>query len=219
MCCSFWEKCKNSPKTSLGCSTPLRTSFCIRFPLTSTCEWPLTIGHEARPTFFFLFDLEKGSSNFMVWFWTVSQMQIHMTWAQLWGNPKPQVSPDQNQSGLGNIFKNIYGSGSLILGLSGSGYFYGSMRILSPRISGINLHLNQLCWKDHLVFICNAVCMYVQMDVCMYVCQISSTSKGINLRSPMRMQWPIFVKLGMWLVGGGGHKYYPRGLSSPNAHI
>ena len=24
MCCSFWEKCKNSPKTSLGCSTPLR---------------------------------------------------------------------------------------------------------------------------------------------------------------------------------------------------
>ena len=23
MCCSFWEKCKNSPKTSLGCSTPL----------------------------------------------------------------------------------------------------------------------------------------------------------------------------------------------------
>ena len=24
MCCSFWEKCKNSPKTSLGCSTPLK---------------------------------------------------------------------------------------------------------------------------------------------------------------------------------------------------
>ena len=24
MCCSFWEKCKNSPKTGLGCSTPLR---------------------------------------------------------------------------------------------------------------------------------------------------------------------------------------------------
>ena len=23
MCCSFWEKCKNSPKTDLGCSTPL----------------------------------------------------------------------------------------------------------------------------------------------------------------------------------------------------
>ena len=23
MCCSFWEKCKNSPKTGLGCSTPL----------------------------------------------------------------------------------------------------------------------------------------------------------------------------------------------------
>ena len=24
MCCSFWEKCKNSPKTGMGCSTPLR---------------------------------------------------------------------------------------------------------------------------------------------------------------------------------------------------
>ena len=24
MYCSFWEKCKNSPKTGLGCSTPLR---------------------------------------------------------------------------------------------------------------------------------------------------------------------------------------------------
>ena len=23
MCCSFWEKCKNSTKTGLGCSTPL----------------------------------------------------------------------------------------------------------------------------------------------------------------------------------------------------
>ena len=23
MCCSFWEKCKNSPKTGMGCSTPL----------------------------------------------------------------------------------------------------------------------------------------------------------------------------------------------------
>ena len=23
MCCSFWEKCKKSPKTDLGCSTPL----------------------------------------------------------------------------------------------------------------------------------------------------------------------------------------------------
>ena len=25
MCCSFWEKCKNSPKTGLGCSTPLNS--------------------------------------------------------------------------------------------------------------------------------------------------------------------------------------------------
>ena len=34
----------------------------------------------------------------------------------------------------------------------------------------------------------------------MDVCQISSTSKG-KLRSLMRTQWPIFVKLGMWVVG------------------
>ena len=27
MCCSFWEKCKNSPKTGLGCSTPLSVPF------------------------------------------------------------------------------------------------------------------------------------------------------------------------------------------------
>ena len=26
MCCSFWEKCKNSPKTDLGYSTPLTLS-------------------------------------------------------------------------------------------------------------------------------------------------------------------------------------------------
>ena len=30
MCCSFWEKCKNSPKTSLGCSTPLMYSSCLK---------------------------------------------------------------------------------------------------------------------------------------------------------------------------------------------
>ena len=28
LCCSFWEKCKNSPKTDLGCSTPLKV-FCL----------------------------------------------------------------------------------------------------------------------------------------------------------------------------------------------
>ena len=26
MYCSFWEKCKNSPETGLGCSTPLNIS-------------------------------------------------------------------------------------------------------------------------------------------------------------------------------------------------
>ena len=55
----------------------------------------------------------------------------------------------------------------------------------------------QLYWKDHLVFICLAVCT----DICMYWCKISSTSKG-KLHSLMRTQWLIFVKLGMWVVGG-----------------
>ena len=57
----------------------------------------------------------------------------------------------------------------------------------------------QVCWKDHLVSICHAVCMDGCTDVCVY--KISSTSKGINLHSLMRTQWPIFVKLGMWVVG------------------
>ena len=33
MCCSFWEKYKNSPKTGLGCSTPLkRDRSCKLYP-------------------------------------------------------------------------------------------------------------------------------------------------------------------------------------------
>ena len=31
MCCSFWEKCKNSPKTALGCSNPLLMRFTASF--------------------------------------------------------------------------------------------------------------------------------------------------------------------------------------------
>ena len=31
MCCSFWGKCNNSPKTDLGCSTPLMLTNTIRF--------------------------------------------------------------------------------------------------------------------------------------------------------------------------------------------
>ena len=29
MCCSFWEKCINSQKNGLGCSTPLRWLYCL----------------------------------------------------------------------------------------------------------------------------------------------------------------------------------------------
>ena len=58
---------------------------------------------------------------------------------------------------------------------------------------------HQLCWKDHLVFSCNAVCT----DVCMYVYTDvrSRQHQKVNLCSLMRTQWPIFVKLGMWVVG------------------
>ena len=31
MCCSFWEKCKNSQKSGLGCSTPLNIKICFNF--------------------------------------------------------------------------------------------------------------------------------------------------------------------------------------------
>ena len=43
MCCSFWEKCKNSLKTGLGCSTPLihreglNLSFCCCLVFICTC--------------------------------------------------------------------------------------------------------------------------------------------------------------------------------------
>ena len=45
--------------------------------------------------------------------------------------------------------------------------------------------------------------MYVCMYVCMYLCTDvrSRQHQKVNLRSQMRMQWPIFVKLGMWVVG------------------
>ena len=55
----------------------------------------------------------------------------------------------------------------------------------------------QLCWKDHLVFICHAVYMYRWMDV-----YRSCQHQKVNLCSLMRRQWPIFIKLGMWVVGG-----------------
>ena len=32
MCCSFGEKCKNSPKTGLGCSTPLKPELVMSTP-------------------------------------------------------------------------------------------------------------------------------------------------------------------------------------------
>ena len=51
----------------------------------------------------------------------------------LWGNPKPRVSPDRTGPGSGNILKNIFGSGRVgnffragefYFGRSGSGYFF-----------------------------------------------------------------------------------------------
>ena len=54
--------------------------------------------------------------------------------------------------------------------------------------------------------------MYRWMDVC----QISSTSKGkLSLSNENAMT--DFLQT--WYVGSGGHKYYLRDLSPPNAHI
>ena len=39
MCCSFWEKCKNSQKTGLGCSTPLKLKL----------SWFCAISHQMTP--------------------------------------------------------------------------------------------------------------------------------------------------------------------------
>ena len=61
-------------------------------------------------------------------------------------------------------------------------------------------------------------CMYVQMSVC------SSTDVGFSSTSKVNFPFSNEVNaitnfLKTWYVGSGGHKYYPRGLSSPNAHI
>ena len=74
---------------------------------------------------------------------------------------------------------------------------------------------SQLCLKDHLVFSCHAVWMYV----CMYVCVdvgFSSTIK-VNLRFSYENAMTDFRIT--WYVDSWGHKYYPRGLSSLNTHI
>ena len=74
----------------------------------------------------------------------------------------------------------------------------------------------QLCWKDHLVFSCNAVC-----DACMYV----TINWYVRSRQHQKGKSSLSNENAMtnfhqtWYVGSGGHKYYLRGLSSPNAHI
>ena len=55
----------------------------------------------------------------------------------------------------------------------------------------------QLCWKDHLVFSCNAVCQYVWMDGR----QISSTSKGKPSLSNENAMTDFHLT---WYVGSGG---------------
>ena len=49
-----------------------------------------------------------------------------------------------------------------------------------------------------IVFICHTVCMYR----CMYRCRFLINIKRWTSASLMRTQWPILVKLGMWVVGG-----------------
>ena len=61
------------------------------------------------------------------------------------------------------------------------------------------------------LFICHTVQMYVCNDV-----GFSSTSKGKSSLSNEKAMTNFHQN---WYVGSGGHKYYPRDLSSPNAHI
>ena len=42
MCCSFWEKCKNSPKTGLGCSTPLTITITMDHFIPKDGIWVVT---------------------------------------------------------------------------------------------------------------------------------------------------------------------------------
>ena len=67
---------------------------------------------------------------------------------------------------------------------------------------------------------CSAFCMYVCMckDVCTDVIDVgfSSTSKS---KPPLSNENANTDFRQTWYVGSGRHKYYPRGLLSPNAHI
>ena len=38
LCCSFWEKFKNSPKSALGCSTPLMSKMFLKSKLIRVCR-------------------------------------------------------------------------------------------------------------------------------------------------------------------------------------
>ena len=78
----------------------------------------------------------------------------------------------------------------------------------SPLIPDLILHQHNLiggrqqCWKDCLVFICHAFCMYRCMDV-----GFSSTSKG---KPSLSNENAMTDFPQTWYVGGRGHKYYPR---------
>ena len=63
------------------------------------------------------------------------------------------------------------------------------------------------------------VTLSVWMDVLMYVCSdvgFSSISKG---KPSLYNENAMTDFRQTWYVGSGWHKYYPRGLLSPNVHI
>ena len=59
---------------------------------------------------------------------------------------------------------------------------------------------HQLCWKDHLVFHCHAVCMDGRMDL--YGGRSSTKKVTVGGR-----QWPVYIKLGMLVALGTSASY------------
>ena len=51
MCCSFWQKCKNSPKTGLGCSTHLKLKISLEIKPEPNFLYQSTIYLEKKKKF------------------------------------------------------------------------------------------------------------------------------------------------------------------------
>ena len=67
MCCSFWEKCKNSPKTGLACSTPLSTLKYVFIVVVKGCSsWQVL----------FLCKKPVKWNKYMTWIWILIEFEL-----------------------------------------------------------------------------------------------------------------------------------------------